>query len=82
MDIQSLKTYAEKSDVRNRILAGYTGDFALGVARAPEGGEGFVFLLRVDTADLNRFPPSINLDDEWVPVVVRPGYKAPHFQLA
>ncbi|MBA4062960.1 MAG: hypothetical protein C0501_04490 [Isosphaera sp.] len=57
------------------IVGDYAGGYALGVTGDPPA-----FLLRVEPADVARFPTAVTVDGTEVPVVVEGGFRRPRPQ--
>jgi hypothetical protein len=62
---------------REAILRGYNGPYSLGVARCPEGPDGFGFLLRLPGKVPPGLPHEIRTSGLRIPVRVAAGFVLP-----
>ncbi|HXY98791.1 MAG TPA: hypothetical protein VEI03_02240 [Stellaceae bacterium] len=71
MDIDSLRNYLERPEVLRRILAGYSGPYSLGIGKGPS------IVLQVESTAESRFPLTVDLGGEEVPLIVKRNFKVP-----
>lgn len=77
MNVSQLSNLVEQPETHRLIVGDYEGSYALGVTDHPPA-----FLLRVEPDDVSRFPKSVRVHGEHVPVVVTGGFKTPEPQTA
>jgi hypothetical protein len=72
MDASQLLLWVEEPETHRQIVGDYAGCYALGVIDDP-----CAFLLRVEPADVRRFPTKVHLHGAEVPVIVRGDFIPP-----
>jgi len=72
MDPKQLMNWVDESETHKKIVGDYDGSYALGVTDNPPA-----FLLRVEAADVSRFPTKVTLHGTDVPVVVQGNFVRP-----
>lgn len=71
MDPRLLAPLLELPETHQKILGDYAGAYSLGI------GEDGSFVLDVEGDDVQRFPQSVAIGFETVPVIVHGGFIAP-----
>lgn len=71
MDRHLLTPLLDLPETHQKILGDYDGAYSLGI------GDDGTFVLDVEGDDLQRFPQSVTIGFETIPVVVRGGFIAP-----
>lgn len=72
METKKLLSWVDQPETHQKIVGEYEGSYALGVTDAPPA-----FVLRVEPQDVAKFPTSVVIQGEKVPVVVRGGFVQP-----
>jgi hypothetical protein len=75
MNYQQLATFIEKSEIHQKILGDYKGAYSLGVTLNPE--RQLTIRVRVEADDVSKFPRSILVNGEVIPIIVNTGFKPP-----
>jgi hypothetical protein len=66
VDAKQLLNWVDQPETHQKIVGDYSGSYTLGVTDNPPA-----FLLRVEPADVSRFPTVVNVHGVEVAVVVR-----------
>jgi len=72
MNAKQLTSWVDQPETHQKIVGDYDGSYALGVSDNPAA-----FLLRVEPADVSRFPTEVNIQGVRVPVIVRGNFGPP-----
>lgn len=77
MNVEMLSHFLEVPEVQERLLAGYSGKYSLGIGNSPGPTGEPVLVLHVQEGSAIDFPDHLNLDGEVVRVLVQQNFIAP-----
>lgn len=76
MHFATLAAQIQNTEILKKILGDYRGGMSIGIYRDPYTYQ-LTIRVRVEAGDVSKFPDSIMIDDEEVPITVVPNFVIP-----